>query len=223
MAWSSRDPSQARWPVAFASSATRCAAGATASPPTTTPSTARIAKNDDERERQLQPAAARIDVAVRGLRDLITDLRPAALDELGLSAALEALTERVGRGGELSIDLHVDLAYEEGGEPGRLFAAIEDAIYRIVQEALTNIVKHAAATHADVIVRERGELVEAVIGDNGTGFDPEGEFAGFGLLGMRERVTLVDGTITIASTPGEGTTVRASLPVRRADARAIGA
>ena len=187
--------------------------------------TVRIARDDPERERQLQQAAERIDVAVRGLRDLITDLRPAALDELGLSAALEALAERVGSGGALSVDLHVDLAFEAGRVPGRLFPAIEDAIYRIVQEALTNIVKHAAATHADVIVREHHDVVEAVIGDNGSGFDAEAEFAGFGLLGMRERVALVEGTITIESAAGEGTTVRASVPARRAgaEAAAVGA
>ena len=187
--------------------------------------TVRIARDDHEREPQLQQAAERIDVAVRGLRDLITDLRPAALDELGLGAALDALAERVASGGELSIDLHVDLADEAGRVPGRLVPVIEDAIYRIVQEALTNIVKHAAATHADVIVLRHDELVEAVIGDNGRGFDPEAEFAGFGLLGMRERVALVGGTITIDSTSGEGTTVRASVPVRRAGAEpaAIGA
>ena len=187
--------------------------------------TVRIARDDPERERQLQQAAERIDVAVRGLRDLITDLRPAALDELGLSAALEALAERVGSGGELSVDLHVDLAFEAGRVPGRLFPAIEDAIYRIVQEALTNIVKHAAATHVDVIVREHHDVVEAVIGDNGSGFDAEAEFAGFGLLGMRERVALVEGTITIESAAGEGTTVRASVPARRAgaEAAAVGA
>jgi signal transduction histidine kinase len=185
--------------------------------------TARISRDDDERERQLQQAGERIDVAVRGLRDLITDLRPAALDELGLNAALTALTERAARTAELSIDLHVDLAHEAGRESGRLLPAIEDTVYRIVQEALTNVVKHAGASHVDVVVREQDDTVEAVVGDNGNGFGPEDEFAGFGLLGMRERVALLQGTITIESTAGEGTTVRAVLPVGRARADATSA
>jgi len=174
-----------------------------------------ISADETARERQLQEAGERISQTVRGLRDLITDLRPAALDEFGLGAALEALTERVARRAELDIDLHVDLAYEAGREPNRLSPVLEDALYRIVQEALTNITKHSSANHAEVLVIERGQLVEVAVSDNGDGFDPESEFAGFGLLGMRERVTLGDGTMTIESTHGEGTTIRVSLPARR--------
>jgi signal transduction histidine kinase len=174
--------------------------------------TTRIAKDEQERDQQLQHAGERIDVAVRGLRDLITDLRPATLDQLGLQPALEALAERVARSTQLTIDVHVDLAYESGREAGRLAPQIEDTIYRLVQEALANVVKHAGATRADIVVREHAGTVEAAIGDNGNGFNPEGEFAGFGLLGMRERVALVNGTITISSAAGDGTTVRASFP-----------
>jgi signal transduction histidine kinase len=177
--------------------------------------TVRITKDEQERDRQLEHAGERIDVAVRGLRDLITDLRPAALDDLGLQPALEALAERVARGMQLRIELQVDLAYESDGDAGRLEPEIEDTLYRLVQEALANVVKHAGATRADVVVRENVETVEAVIGDNGRGFDPDDEFDGFGLLGMSERVALAEGSLTIESTVGEGTTVRASLPARR--------
>jgi len=176
--------------------------------------TVRITKDDRERERQLRQAGERIDVAVQGLRDLITDLRPAALDQFGLQPALHALAERVARGMALSVDLQIDLAEGSGRDAGRLAPEIEDTVYRVVQEALANVAKHAGATQADVVVRETVETVEAVIGDNGRGFDSSNEFDGFGLLGMRERVALVDGSLTIVSTPGEGTTVRASLPVR---------
>lgn len=156
----------------------------------------------------MQQACERIDVTVRGLRDLITDLRPPALDELGLLAALEALIERVTRAGALRVDLDVDLAFEAGRDSSRLSAAVEDAIYRLVQEALTNILKHAGASHADVIIREHDEVVEAVVSDNGKGFDPELELTGFGPCrheGAHDR-----------ERARRGTTLRAVLPNRRA-------
>jgi signal transduction histidine kinase len=174
--------------------------------------TARIAKDDHELDRQLQQAGARVDLAIRALRDLITDLRPASLDELGLEAALETLAERVARGTELRIDLDVDLGNTSDVEEIRLPPAVEDALYRLVQEALTNIAKHAGATRADVIVRAQDDSVEATIDDNGVGFNAGDEFTGFGLLGMRERVALAGGTLAIDSQPGVGTTVRVSLP-----------
>jgi two-component system, NarL family, sensor histidine kinase DevS len=178
--------------------------------------TVRIAKDEQAREAQLRQAGERIDVAVRALRDLITDLRPASLDELGLKAALEALAERITHTSELRVDLDVDLAYEAGREATRLTAQIEDTVYRVVQEALTNVAKHSGGSHADVVVREQSGTVAAVVGDNGVGFDEEGEHTGFGLLGMQERVALAHGTLTIDSTAGEGTTVRISIPSGRA-------
>jgi signal transduction histidine kinase len=180
--------------------------------------TARIANDDTERKQQLGQAGERIDNAVRALRDLITDLRPATLDDLGLQAALEALAERVARTSRLNVELDVDLAYETGREPVRLAAQLEDTIYRVVQEGLTNVVKHAAATGAEIILRERGDVVEVIVADNGKGFDVDGTFAGFGLLGMRERLALVGGSFGISSRAGEGTTVRATFPERRSDA-----
>ena len=177
--------------------------------------TARIV-NDDEREEQLRRAAERIDVAVRGLRNLISELRPASLDEHGLEPALQTLAERVGRNAQITVDLDVDLAYEAGREPTRLATEIEDALYRLIQEALSNVVKHARANEVDVVVREQPETVEAVISDNGNGFDPQETFAGFGLLGMRERAALLEGTLSIESTAGEGATVRVVIPTRRA-------
>jgi signal transduction histidine kinase len=96
--------------------------------------------------------------------------------------------------------------------------------YRLVQEALTNVLKHAVASHADVIIREDDEVVRAVVSDNGNGFDPASELAGFGLVGMRERVALLEGRLTLESASGVGTTVRAELPVRRvvADRKLVG-
>ena len=174
--------------------------------------TIRIADDEQKREQQLSQAGARIDIAIRGLRDLITDLRPASLDELGLEPALEALAERTTRGTQLRVDLHVDFAHTDP-ETDRLPRKIEDTLYRLIQEALTNALKHARANHVDVVLRQRQGTIEATIADNGTGFDPGGQFPGFGILGMRERVALAKGTIAIESQPGEGTTVRISLPL----------
>ncbi|MGH2855426.1 MAG: sensor histidine kinase, partial [Solirubrobacteraceae bacterium] len=92
---------------------------------------------------------------------------------------------------------------------------LETALYRIVQEALTNAVKHGGARRAVVEIREEGETVHLEIRDDGGGFDPTAETDGFGLLGMHERVELLDGTLHVDSTPGSGTAVRASFPIQR--------
>jgi signal transduction histidine kinase len=88
---------------------------------------------------------------------------------------------------------------------------------------LTNVVKHAAATQAEIIVRGRGGAVEVVVFDNGKGFDADGTFAGFGLLGMRERLALVGGSLDISSHDGEGTTIRATFRDPRSQADEWGA
>lgn len=164
---------------------------------------------------------------MRGLRDLITDLRPATLDQHGLQPALEALAERMVRGRELGIELDVDLASESGRAPTRLVPKVEETLYRVVQEALANVLKHAAASRAEIVVREHADMVEAAVSDNGSGFDPDAGHAGFGLLGMRERVSLLDGTLTVQSAPRQGSSIRIRIPVQRAESgesrRALGA
>ena len=178
-------------------------------------------RTDDAGQRQamLEQAAERIDVAVRALRGLITDLRPAALDELGLEPALEALASRVTQSSGLAVELTVDFAFDSGRESSRLASELEDAIYRIVQEALANVVKHAGASHVSVAVRESAEAVEVEIRDDGAGFDPAQAAGGFGLVGMRERAGMFGGSITVESGPAAGTAVRLALPVARAGQR----
>jgi signal transduction histidine kinase len=176
----------------------------------------RRAEDPDERRALLEEAAERIDIGVRSLRGLITDLRPAALDALGLAAALEALVERVALSGEMTVDLDVDLAFDSGREPTRLARELEDAVYRLVQEALTNAAKHSGGAHAVVTVRESAETVDVEVRDDGTGFETTEATSGFGILGMRERAALFGGSLTIESDNAEGTTVRLSLPVTRA-------
>jgi signal transduction histidine kinase len=150
-------------------------------------------------------------VGIADLRALITDLRPAALDELGTQAALETLTARVAQQSGLEIALHVDL----GGESERHVTEIESTTYRLVQEGLTNVVKHAGARHVRVRVTDVEDTVEIVLHDDGRGFDADGEIHGFGLIGMRERVALVHGTLDVETAPGEGTTLRARIPALR--------
>jgi signal transduction histidine kinase len=152
--------------------------------------------------------------AIANLRGLIADLRPAALDELGVQAALEGLAERTGRNG-MQVDFSIDLACEGGRAPSRHVPELETALYRIVQEALTNAAKHGHAEHATVAVREDGETVHLRISDDGAGFDLANDTDGFGLLGMRERVELLAGELQIDSAPGGGAVVSASFPVRR--------
>ena len=156
-------------------------------------------------------AIAQLDIDIAGLRALITDLRPAALDQLGADAAIEAWADRLRRSG-LEIDVSVDLAYEKGRNSERLLPEIETALYRIVQEALTNATKHGSARRAVVEVAEDERHVHVTVRDDGSGFDPASRTEGFGLLGMRERVELLDGALAVESAPGAGTKISAHLP-----------
>jgi signal transduction histidine kinase len=177
---------------------------------------ARRSSDIDVVQRTLATAVEQIDTEISGLRRLITDLRPAALDAFGVKSALEGLAERVAATSGLDVELEIDLAYESGRARERLAAPVEDAVYRLVQEALTNAAKHADATCVAVSVQETADAVEVEVTDDGRGFDCDEEVEGFGLLGMRERVALTSGELTIASAPGVGTTVRAVVPSVRA-------
>jgi two-component system, NarL family, sensor histidine kinase DevS len=158
-------------------------------------------------QKAAENALAQLELSITSLQSLITELRPAALDELGLQPALEALARRTS--GRFGVDVESSFALED---LTRLTPEIESTAYRLVQEALTNAVKHASGERIEVtVVEDAGKLLIAVR-DYGVGFDPETPAEGFGLLGMRERVELVDGRLTIDSEPGRGTVVRADLP-----------
>ncbi|HYB24392.1 MAG TPA: GAF domain-containing sensor histidine kinase [Solirubrobacteraceae bacterium] len=158
-------------------------------------------------------AIAQLEEAIANLRALITDLRPAALDELGVGAAVEALAERSGRNG-IDVDVSVELADAQGPQPSRLGSEVETALYRIVQEALTNAHKHGKATRAVVEIHEQHGVVQLSVRDDGVGFDPQARSDGFGLLGMHERVALLDGELLLESSPGNGTVVKVRIPTR---------
>ena len=171
-----------------------------------------------EVRRSLTAATEQVGAGITQLRRLITDLRPAALDELGVAPALEALVERVEVVNGLDVTLQVELGWESGREASRLDGGLETTIYRLVQEALTNAVKHARASRVEIGVTERDRHVAIVVSDDGVGFDPGASVEGFGLMGMRERVGLMDGSLSVESGAGRGTTLRCRLPVRRASA-----
>lgn len=166
---------------------------------------------------------------IDGLRHLITELRPAALDDLGLAAALEALARRAQAIDGLDVKTEIDLAdgvgaVENGDAAGagrRFDPELESTIYRVVQEALTNVSRHAQATTAVVRVVERDGVVRASVTDDGRGLPdadrlgPRGDGleGGFGMGGMRERAELVGGELEFAPAPGSGTVVRLTVPL----------
>jgi signal transduction histidine kinase len=146
----------------------------------------------------------------RKLRDLIAELRPAALDDLGLGPAIETLAKRQAAIGAFTVDIDIEL-----GSDRRLDRETETAIYRIVQEALSNAVKHAGAHEVTLRVRQLSDRVQVAVEDNGRGFDPEAVRAGFGLTGMRERALLAGGRLWVTSEDGGPTRVAAVLPLPR--------
>ncbi len=150
--------------------------------------------------------------AVSELHHLVTELRPSQLDHLGLAAAMRSLAADYRRRFGLKVQLHFE------GERRRLPGEIELAIFRIAQEALTNVVRHAEVDSADVRLEFAPEAVSLCICDRGIGFSPPeirySECEHWGLMGMTERATQLNGTLTIEAAPGQGTRVTARLPLQ---------
>jgi signal transduction histidine kinase len=156
-----------------------------------------------------EAVAALRDLVVATLQDvrrLAVELRPKVLDDFGLVPALERLTHGFAEQTGIQVD------FEASTIKRRLPMEVETAIYRIVQEALTNVVKHAHAQRVSVLVTSADGRIKAVIEDDGTGFDASSPDGGIGLIGMRERLELVDGTLTVETSPTSGTTVAAEVP-----------
>lgn len=145
---------------------------------------------------------------LQDVRRLAIELRPAALDDFGLAPALQRLVDLHRRDSSVAVDLEVRI----GGE--RLPADVETTMYRIVQESLTNIAKHARATRISVLVTRKEAAAVVVVEDDGDGFDTKTATMGLGLAGMRERVSLVGGRLRIETGRGKGTTIAAEIPVR---------
>jgi two-component system, NarL family, sensor histidine kinase DevS len=188
------------------------------------------AATDDEGARALDAAVDEVleglGREIEGLRHLITELRPAALDDLGLVPALQALARRAQAIDGLDVQTELDL--DPAHEHERLDAELESTIYRVVQEALTNVSRHAQATHAVVSMTRSGDgsAVRVSVADDGRGLPTDGAGlgprgdgleGGFGMSGMRERAELVGGELQFGAggcgEGGAGTTVRLTVPL----------
>jgi signal transduction histidine kinase len=146
---------------------------------------------------------------LQDVRRLAVELRPSALDDFGLVAALERLTASFAEQTGISVDFQTALADE------RLPEEVETALYRIVQESLTNVVKHAQARRVSILLARKDGAVKAVVEDDGQGFDPaEQTDDGYGLMGMRERLALLGGRLEVESGRDGGTTIAAEVPVQ---------
>lgn len=151
------------------------------------------------------------DATLEEIRRAVSMLGPAILDDVGLEAAVERLCDDFGEREDLVIIRDLDVP-AEGLSP-----ALESVCYRVIQEALTNAARHAEASELRVAIRVEGAKISVEVRDNGRGFVPgerEGKVGGRGLVGMRERVELLGGTLQIEAAPGAGTAVRVELPRR---------
>jgi signal transduction histidine kinase len=165
---------------------------------------------------RFHPVRGHLEAIEAQLRRLSHELRPTVLDDLGLLPALQLLADGVAA--RTGLHIRVDGAIE-----GRLAPAVETALYRIMQEGLTNITKHAAATHVQISLRRDALMAYGLLRDDGVGFAVD-QVAnqngpqGLGLLGMQERVEALSGSLQITSAPGQGTMLQIMLPVHLGEA-----
>ncbi|MBA3566973.1 MAG: GAF domain-containing protein [Actinobacteria bacterium] len=164
------------------------------------------AKSDAERAKALAAVREQVVETLHDVRRLAVELRPKALDDFGLAAALERLRDIFSEQTGMRVDL-------ESRIRDRLPPDVETALYRIVQEALTNIVKHAQANAVSIVLARKAGAVTALIEDDGRGFNHDGSGEGLGLLGMGERLALLGGRLKVESRPGAGTTIVAEVPL----------
>jgi signal transduction histidine kinase len=165
---------------------------------------------DPDTQAELAELRGLVAQTMDGVRRLVVDLGPTVLDDLGLASSVEWLAERMRAGGTIRVDLHLDLDVE----PPRPIAL---AIFRVAQEALTNAMRHARASSVSIRLTGDEGRIRLVVADDGIGFDTEAadrrSEENVGLLGMSERIALVDGELTITSVRRGGTTIRADVPV----------
>ncbi len=167
----------------------------------------------DEAHQRITETRALAHQTLRAIRNLSIDLRPSALDDLGLLPALRWYVK------EYQHKFPIEVNFQPTGFKKRLPPEMETALYRIIQESLTNIAKHAQAHAVTITLREDTDAVYATISDDGKGFDLEelqrtqDRDRGLGLVGMHERAHLLDGTLSIESAPGKGTTIQFCIPL----------
>lgn len=166
---------------------------------------ARLADQPPDVAQRLEQLNATLGALAALKRRIVAGLHPPALHSVGLAGALQAMARRVAVDAQIRLSIDVDDV--------RASQSTELAIFRLVQEALTNMVKHAGATEADILLRDRGREVCVFVRDNGRGFTvPAGAAGGHGLDGMRRRVEAAGGKLSVESEPGRGTRIAATLP-----------
>lgn len=165
-------------------------------------------RDADEAGRRLADLRELVRDALQRSRQLAFDLRPTVLDDIGLVPALERLTSDIAARAELAVELANGLSFTD-----RLDPAIETVAYRVVQEALTNVVRHAEASTVRVALATADRRLHVTIIDDGCGFDTTVQARHLGLSGMTERANLAGGDLTVASRPGTGTTITLEVPV----------
>lgn len=161
------------------------------------------ASNPSDVIRTAAEMEATLSGVIENLHRIAMALRPASLDHLGLVAALRQHVESMGKKFGLKVQ------FNASGIRGRLSSNMEIVLYRIVQEALTNVAKHAHASRVDVVLKKRNDKLVLIIEDDGVGFNPEAVASEerLGIYGMRERADMIDGKLIIESAPGRGTTI----------------
>jgi signal transduction histidine kinase len=157
-------------------------------------------------EQTAEETVDRLEDQINELSRLINDLRPASLERLGLAGALEALAEECSARGGFEVETEIDIKERLSGEEERL-------VFRLVQEALNNVLKHASPSGASVSARMADHQVQIAVEDDGCGFDPAAAAIGRGLTGMRERIELLGGEIEVRSEPERGTRIDARVPL----------
>jgi signal transduction histidine kinase len=165
------------------------------------------AQDDAERAAALGAVREQVVETLHDIRRLAVELQPKALDDFGLVPALERLRETFAEQTGMRVELESQIRE-------RLPTDVETALYRIVQEALTNVVKHAQASAVSIVLARGDGVVSAVVEDDGRGFSAEERTDGLGILGMGERLALLGGRLKIESAPGAGTTIVAEVPIR---------
>ena len=170
----------------------------------------RQSRSSEDLRATIDAGAAQLGEQIVALRSLSTELRPAVLDHLGLTAALRSLAEHHASVEDLDVTVRVELA--EGDGPARLGPEVESVVYRVAQEALANVARHARASHVELSLAEADGTVELAIRDDGVGFDPGESARGWGLAAIRRRIELIGGRVEISSNPGGGTGLLARAP-----------
>ncbi len=168
----------------------------------------------EERERDpdvrssLAELRASVGAVSSGLRELITELRPSGLREHGLEGAVQRQAERLREATGISVDVAVSRL-------PALTQEVEVVVFRVVQEALTNVARHSGASHASVVASAHGGRLRIVVEDDGRGFDPAAPTSRLGLAGIRERIQMLGGALRIDSSPGAGTALTVDLDMSK--------